>query len=101
MKLTCVLSAFKLDEPTEKVLLMKLEKHGRSVAESKAKEEAGRVLICMKDRSSTQFSRDAGSMPKVWTEKEDIKAITKNVRSVLLKMLLKHWSIVALMEGLR
>jgi protein SEY1 len=45
-----VLSAFKLDEPTEKVLLMKLEKHGRTVPESKAKEEVGRVLICMKDR---------------------------------------------------
>jgi hypothetical protein len=25
-------------------------------------------------RSSTQFSRDAGSMPKVWTGKEDIKS---------------------------
>jgi protein SEY1 len=44
-----VLSAFKLNEPTEKVLLMKLEKHGRTVPESKAK-EVGRVLICMKDR---------------------------------------------------
>jgi protein SEY1 len=44
-----VLSALKLDEPIKKVLLMKLEKHGRTVPESKAK-EVGRVLICMKDR---------------------------------------------------
>lgn len=44
------MSAFELDEATEKELLVKLEKHGRSVVESKAKEEAGRVLIRMKDR---------------------------------------------------
>lgn len=48
--LECALSAFELDEATEKELLAKLENHGRSVVESKAKEEAARVLIRMKDR---------------------------------------------------
>ena len=48
--LESALSAFELDEATEKELLAKLENHGRSVVESKAKEEAGRVLIRMKDR---------------------------------------------------
>jgi hypothetical protein len=48
--LESALSAFELDEATEKELLVKLENHGRSVVESKAKEEAGRVLIRMKDR---------------------------------------------------
>ncbi|TVU30023.1 hypothetical protein EJB05_21625 [Eragrostis curvula] len=75
------LAAFELDEATEKELLGKLENHGRSVVESKAKEEAGRVLIRMKD------SRDADSMPRVWTGKEDIKAITKTARSASMKLL--------------
>jgi protein SEY1 len=48
--LESALAAFELDEATEKELLRKLENHGRSVVESKAKEEAGRVLIRMKDR---------------------------------------------------
>ncbi|THU72093.1 hypothetical protein C4D60_Mb04t08460 [Musa balbisiana] len=52
-----------------------------------AREEAGRVLIRMKDRFSTLFSRDADSMPRVWTGKEDIKAITKSARSASLKLL--------------
>ncbi|XP_066331758.1 LOW QUALITY PROTEIN: protein ROOT HAIR DEFECTIVE 3-like [Miscanthus floridulus] len=85
--LESALSAFELDEATEKELLVKLENHGRSVVESKAKEEAGRVLIRMKDRFSTLFSRDADSMPRVWTGKEDIKAITKTARSASMKLL--------------
>nr|CAB3446626.1 unnamed protein product [Digitaria exilis] len=85
--LESALSAFELDEATEKELLAKLEKHGRSVVESKAKEEAGRVLIRMKDRFSMLFSRDADSMPRVWTGKEDIKAITKTARSASMKLL--------------
>jgi protein SEY1 len=48
--LESALAAFELDEATDKELLQKLENHGRSVVESKAKEEAGRVLIRMKDR---------------------------------------------------
>ncbi|KAG2658546.1 hypothetical protein PVAP13_1KG302010 [Panicum virgatum] len=85
--LESALSAFELDEASEKDLLAKLENHGRSVVESKAKEEAGRVLIRMKDRFSTLFSRDADSMPRVWTGKEDIKAITKTARSASMKLL--------------
>jgi hypothetical protein len=33
------------------------------------------------------FSRDADSMPRVWTGKEDIKAITKTARSAVRQML--------------
>lgn len=35
-------------------------------------------------RFSTLFSRDPDSMPRVWTGKEDIKAITKTARSAVL-----------------
>uniref|UniRef100_M8C5I1 Protein ROOT HAIR DEFECTIVE 3 homolog n=1 Tax=Aegilops tauschii TaxID=37682 RepID=M8C5I1_AEGTA len=81
--LESAISTFELDEATEKELLLRLENHGRSVVESKAREEAARILIRMKDRFSTLFSRDADSMPRVWTGKEDIKAITKTARSAV------------------
>ncbi|ONM40608.1 Protein ROOT HAIR DEFECTIVE 3 [Zea mays] len=98
--LQSAVSAFELDEATEKELLVKLEKHGRSVVESKAKEEAGRVLIRMKD------SRDADSMPRVWTGKEDIKAITKTARSADLKhihslILLQSMKLLSTMAAIR
>ncbi|THU62517.1 hypothetical protein C4D60_Mb01t05970 [Musa balbisiana] len=81
------LSSFNLDEADVDKMLIKLEEYARSVVESKAREEAGRVLIRMKDRFSTLFSHDADSMPRVWTGNEDIKAITKTARSASLKLL--------------
>ncbi|KAH0452618.1 hypothetical protein IEQ34_019917 [Dendrobium chrysotoxum] len=81
------LSSFDIDQTTIEKLLAKLEEYARSVVESKAREEAGRVLMHMKDRFSTLFSRDSDSMPRLWTGKEDIKAITKMARSASLKLL--------------
>ncbi|KAL0908035.1 hypothetical protein M5K25_022500 [Dendrobium thyrsiflorum] len=81
------LSLFDIDQTTIEKLLAKLEEYARSVVESKAREEAGRVLMHMKDRFSTLFSRDSDSMPRLWTGKEDIKAITKMARSASLKLL--------------
>ncbi|CAD5183253.1 unnamed protein product [Musa acuminata subsp. malaccensis] len=81
------LSSFNLDEADVDKMLIKLEEYARSVVESKAREEAGRVLIRMKDRFSTLFSHDADSMPRVWIGNEDIKAITKTARSASLKLL--------------
>ncbi|KAK6128020.1 hypothetical protein DH2020_038223 [Rehmannia glutinosa] len=81
------LSGFEMDEVTKEKLLLGLEDHARGIVEAKAKEEAGRVLIRMKDRFSTLFSHDSDSMPRVWTGKEDIRAITKTARSASLKLL--------------
>lgn len=81
------LSGFDLDEQTKGKMLAKLEDYARSVVEAKAREEAGRILIHMKDRFTTLFSHDADAMPRVWTGKEDIKAITKFARSTSLKLL--------------
>ncbi|KAL9259637.1 ROOT HAIR DEFECTIVE 3-like protein [Drosera capensis] len=81
------LSSFNLDEVTKDKMLAKLEEYARGVVESKAKEEAGRVLFRMKDRFTTLFSHDSDSMPRVWTGKEDIKSITKVARSASLKLL--------------
>ncbi|KAJ1420304.1 RHD3/Sey1 [Sesbania bispinosa] len=50
-------------------------------------EEAGRVLIRMKDRFTMLFSHDSDSMPRIWSGKEDIRAITKTARSASLKLL--------------
>ncbi|KAG6469468.1 hypothetical protein ZIOFF_074185 [Zingiber officinale] len=81
------LATFDLDQATMDKMIERLKQYGRSVVESKAREEAGRVLIRMKDRFSTLFSRDEDSMPRIWTGKEDIKAITKAARSASLKLL--------------
>ncbi|XP_022846900.1 protein ROOT HAIR DEFECTIVE 3-like [Olea europaea var. sylvestris] len=81
------LSGFEMDEETREKMILRLKDRARGLVEAKAKEEAGRVLIRMKDRFSTLFSHDSDSMPRVWTGKEDIRAITKSARSSSLKLL--------------
>ncbi|KAM7476049.1 hypothetical protein LguiB_023292 [Lonicera macranthoides] len=81
------LSGFEMDTQTKENMLSKLEDYARGVVEAKAKEEAGRVLVRMKDRFTTLFSHDSDSMPRVWSGKEDIRAITKTARSASLKLL--------------
>ncbi|KAF9614177.1 hypothetical protein IFM89_015685 [Coptis chinensis] len=81
------ISGFDIDHKTTTELLTNMENYARNVVEGKAKEEAGRVLIRMKDRFSTLFSHDSDSMPRIWTGKEDIRAITKTARSASLKLL--------------
>ncbi|KAK4784654.1 hypothetical protein SAY86_019022 [Trapa natans] len=80
-------SGFELDEQTKEKMIGHLRDHARGIIEAKVKQEAGRVLIRMKDRFETFFSRDADSMPRIWTGKEDIHAITKTARSASLKLL--------------
>ncbi|KAK1360271.1 Protein ROOT HAIR DEFECTIVE 3-like [Heracleum sosnowskyi] len=81
------LTAFDIDEEEKDKMLSGLKDHARGVVEGKAKEEAGRVIIRMKDRFTTLFSHDADSMPRVWSGNEDIRAITKTARSASLKLL--------------
>ncbi|KAK2653229.1 hypothetical protein Ddye_013085 [Dipteronia dyeriana] len=85
--LSDALSGFDMDEETKQKMLASLENYARGVVEGKAKEEAGRVLIRMKERFTMLFSHDSDSMPRVWTGKEDIRAITKTARSASLKLL--------------
>ncbi|KAG4182973.1 hypothetical protein ERO13_A09G080300v2 [Gossypium hirsutum] len=85
--LSTVLSGFDMDEQTQKKTLTSLANHARGVVEGKAKEEAGRVLIRMKDRFSTLFNHDSDSMPRVWTGKEDVRSISKTAHSAALKLL--------------
>ncbi|XVF27210.1 hypothetical protein REPUB_Repub14bG0087500 [Reevesia pubescens] len=81
------ISSFELDQPTVEKMLQDLKDYARNVVEKKAREEAGKVLIRMKDRFSTVFSHDNDSMPRVWTGKEDIKTITKDARTACLRLL--------------
>ena len=48
--LSSALTGFDMDEQTKDKMLMSLEDYARGVVEAKAREEAGRVLIRMKDR---------------------------------------------------
>ncbi|KMZ59733.1 putative Protein SEY1 [Zostera marina] len=86
-ELSSSLSTFDIDQEIGDKKISDLEAYARSVVESKAKQEASRALIRMKDRFSLLFNRDADSMPRIWTRKEDIRAITKNARSSSLKLL--------------
>ncbi|KAL4308943.1 hypothetical protein GQ457_01G040940 [Hibiscus cannabinus] len=84
---SAAVSGFELDQLTVEKLLQDLRDYARNVVEKKAREEAGNVLIRMKDRFSTVFSHDNDSMPRVWTGKEDIKTITKDARTASLRLI--------------
>ncbi|BFG23806.1 hypothetical protein CerSpe_100800 [Prunus speciosa] len=60
-----------MDDQSKGKILSSPEAYARGVVEAKTREEAGRVLTRMKD------SHDSDSMPRLWTRKEDIRAITK------------------------
>ncbi|XP_023000317.1 protein ROOT HAIR DEFECTIVE 3 homolog 1-like isoform X1 [Cucurbita maxima] len=81
------LVGYDMDEKTKEKMITSLKDYARGVVESKTREEAGRVLIRMKDRFSILFSHDSDSMPRVWTGNENIRAITKTARSSSLKIL--------------
>ncbi|KAK7332534.1 hypothetical protein VNO80_29287 [Phaseolus coccineus] len=80
-------AGFELDEETVERMEQSLREYARKVVENKAREEAGKILIRMKDRFSTVFNHDNDSLPRVWTGKEDIRAITRDARSASLKLL--------------
>lgn len=47
---SAALNGFDMDEETRQNMILSLEDYARGVVEGKAREEAGRVLIRMKDR---------------------------------------------------
>ncbi|CAA0332036.1 unnamed protein product [Arabidopsis thaliana] len=85
--LSSALAGFDMEEETRDRMVKSLQDYARGVIETKAKEEAVRVLMRMKERFGTIFSHDSDSMPRVWTGKEDLRAITKSARSASLKLL--------------
>ncbi|XP_042756298.1 protein ROOT HAIR DEFECTIVE 3 isoform X1 [Lactuca sativa] len=81
------LSGFEMDKKANEEMVSNLENFARGIVEGKTKEEAGKALYRMKERFTSLFNHDADSMPRVWTGKEDIRAITKIARSSSLKLL--------------
>ncbi|RWR88943.1 protein ROOT HAIR DEFECTIVE 3 2-like protein isoform X1 [Cinnamomum micranthum f. kanehirae] len=84
---SAALSGFELDQETYDKMVGNLVSFARSVVEKKAREEAGKVLIHMKDRFLMVFTHDNDSMPRAWTGKENIQAITKDAQAAALKLL--------------
>ncbi|XP_025694996.1 protein ROOT HAIR DEFECTIVE 3 homolog 2 isoform X3 [Arachis hypogaea] len=80
-------SGFELDEETTERMQQSLRDYARKLVENKARDEAGKILILMKDRFSTVFNHDNNSIPRVWSGKEDIKVITQEARTVSLNLL--------------
>ncbi|XP_061366903.1 protein ROOT HAIR DEFECTIVE 3 homolog 2 [Gastrolobium bilobum] len=81
------IAGFELDKETVERMQQSLRDYARKVVENKARGEAGKVLIRMKDRFSMVFNHDNDSLPRVWTGKEDIRAITRDARSASLRLL--------------
>ncbi|XP_071689948.1 protein ROOT HAIR DEFECTIVE 3-like [Rutidosis leptorrhynchoides] len=81
------LSGFEIDADAKKNILSGLENYAIDVVEGKAKEAAEKVLLRMKERFTTLFNHDNDQMPRIWTGKEDIRAINKTARISCLKLL--------------
>ncbi|XP_008225781.1 PREDICTED: protein ROOT HAIR DEFECTIVE 3 homolog 2-like [Prunus mume] len=86
-KFSAAVADFELDKETIAKLLQHLRDYSRNVVEKIAREEATKIMIHMKDRFFTVFNYDCDSMPRVWTEKVDIRSITKDARSASMKLL--------------
>ncbi|KAJ0519970.1 putative P-loop containing nucleoside triphosphate hydrolase [Helianthus annuus] len=84
---SAALSGFDMKEQSKKDFSSKLENYAIDLVEKVAKEEAGRVLYLMKERFTSIFNHDSDQMPRVWSGKEDIRAITKTARLSCLQLL--------------
>lgn len=105
---TTALSGFELVGAQSETMISNLKDYARSIIEKKSREEAGKVLMHMKDRYffiylqisfvyiihtnnqsnsiyrfSTVFNHDEDSMPRVWTGKENVRIITKEARATV------------------
>ncbi|PWA53698.1 RHD3/Sey1, P-loop containing nucleoside triphosphate hydrolase [Artemisia annua] len=81
------LSGFEMDEQSNEDMILILKKYARGVIEGKTREEAERVSYHMTERFTSIFNYDDDSMPRVWTGKEEIRAITKTAYSSSLRLL--------------
>ena len=90
---SAAISGYDMDEQTRQNMIMSLEDYARGVVEAKAKEEAGRVLIRMKDRykPSATFGLPCYSLMKLL----HFKQLTINVKTGL-----QHYSAVILIQCL-
>lgn len=81
------MAGFEPSREEEATAVTGLSNYARSIVEKKAREEAAQALIRMKDRFNNVFGRDHDSLPRVWSEEHDVRAITKDARVAALKLL--------------
>ncbi|KAL3701860.1 hypothetical protein R1sor_019882 [Riccia sorocarpa] len=79
------IAGFEPDDIEKKKMLDHVSTFARGIVERQARKEAAQALLRMKDRFTTSFSHDAESLPRLWSEKDDIRAIAKEARSMSLK----------------
>ncbi|MCO5586652.1 hypothetical protein L7F22_040594 [Adiantum nelumboides] len=92
--LSAVLAGFELEKEEERKLIDNLKQAGRQIVEKKAREEASQALVRLKERFSQVFSYGPDSLPRVWTGKDDMKAIIRSARVQAIKLL----SILAVLQ---
>lgn len=81
------LSSFDVDEQATEGMISKLKSYARELVERKAKDEAANVSLYLKERCVLKFNHDNDSRIRVWTDKEDIQAISKTALSSCLTLL--------------
>ncbi|XP_076884965.1 protein ROOT HAIR DEFECTIVE 3 homolog 1-like [Bidens hawaiensis] len=81
------ISDFGIEKQEKEDFISNLKNYSRELVEAKAREEAGKVLYHMKERFTSIFKHDEGSMPRVWTGKEDIQETAKTGQYESLKLL--------------
>lgn len=87
LRLSEAISGYKPSKEEQASMLSSLARHGRNIVEKKAREEAGRAIIRMKDRFSSVFGHDSDNIPRIWGEEHDVRAITRDARSSSLRLL--------------
>lgn len=85
--LATALKGYELAREEEAGILKGLTKFSRIIVEGKVREATSQALVRMKDRFQNIFGHDEGSLPRVWGEEHNIRAITKAARVGALKML--------------
>jgi hypothetical protein len=87
LKFTEAIAGYEPSKEEQVRMLSSLETHGRNVVWKKSREEAGQAIIRMKDRFSSVFGHESDSMPRIWGEEHDVRAITRDARCSSLKLL--------------
>ncbi|KAG0557068.1 hypothetical protein KC19_11G100400 [Ceratodon purpureus] len=86
-RLSDAIVGFEPSKEEEAKIRQHLSKYGRGVVEKKSKEEASQAIIRMKERFTSVFGHEADSMPRIWGEDHDVRAITRDARASSLKLL--------------
>lgn len=87
LRLSEAISGYEPSEEEQARMFGSLARHGRNIVEKKGREEAGQAITRMKDRFSSVFGHESDSMPRIWGEEHDVRAITRDARSSSLKLL--------------